>query len=88
MNSSTNSFEATIIPGSEFLSHSVVIWTLVGLNSVGIAANTFLITGLLLLHGKGHISVASVQMLVQQASVDLILNALSIAYALKLTNYK
>ena len=92
MNSSANLLEVTgtTIPDSEFSSRtlSVVLWAVIAINAVGIVANAFLITGLMLLHGKGHISVASVQMLVQQASVDLILNALSIAYALKLTNYK
>ena len=80
----TNSLEvtSTTITGSEFSSRplSLVLWAVIAINTLGIIANAFLITGLILLHGKGHISVASVQMLVQQASVDLILNALSIAY--------
>ena len=84
MNSSTNHLEVNTSTGLEFSSGtlSVVLWVVVSITAVGIIANTFLIMGLMLLHGKGHISVASVQMLVQQASVDLILNALSIAYVL------
>lgn len=65
-----------------FASHTlaVVLWVVVAVNAVGIFANGFLLVSLVLLHGKGYLSVASVQMLVQQASVDFILNALSIAY--------
>lgn len=82
MNTSTNFLEFSTTSGATFSikALSVVLWAVIGVNGVGIVANAALLTGLMLLHGRGHMSVASVQMLAQQASVDLILNVLSIAY--------
>lgn len=86
MNASTPIVQGnTDTAGLEFASRtlSVALWVAVGVNAVGIVANAILLVGLLLLHGKGHLGAASVQMLVQQASVDLILNGLSIGYAFR-----
>ena len=52
-----------------------------GVNTVGVVANTLLHTGHLLLHGSGRMSRVSVQMIAQQATADLLTCAVAIAYA-------
>ena len=83
LNISTNLQEVVTTPELVVSSQaiSVVLSAVIGIIVLGPVANASLLMGLMLLHGRGHMSVASVQMLAQQASVDLILNVLSIAYA-------
>ena len=65
-----------------FASHTLTSFLMVvtGVNVVGVVSNSLLLTGLMLLRGRGHLSGPSVQMLAQQASADLLINAVSIAY--------
>ena len=59
---------------------------IVGVNAVGVVANTLLLTGLLLLHGTGRMSIVSVQMIAQQATAELLSCAVAIAYATNIHN--
>ena len=52
------------------------------INAIGVMGNGLLVTGLLLLRGSGRMSSASVQMLLQQATIDSLTCAVVIAYAL------
>ena len=61
------------------------LMAVMGVNAVGVVANTLLLTGLLLLHGTGRMSRVSVQMIAQQATADLLTCAVAIAYAKSLT---
>lgn len=58
-----------------------LLLVVVCINSVGVVLNGLLVAGLVLLRGTGKMSLANVQMLLQQASVDLLTCAFAIAYA-------
>lgn len=60
---------------------ALFLLAVVGVNAVGVVANAMLLTGLLLLHGAGRMSVVSMQLIAQQASADLLTCAVAIAYA-------
>lgn len=64
-----------------FASHTLTsfLMAVVGVNAVGVVANSLLLTGLMLLRGRGYLSGPSVQMLAQQASADFLINVVSIA---------
>ena len=65
--------------GADVLSDFLL--AVVGVNSVGVVANTLLLTGLLMLHGTGRMSRVSVQMIAQQTTADMLTCAVAIAYA-------
>lgn len=57
-----------------------ILLAIVGVNAVGVVGNVLLVIGLLLLRGSGRMSRASVQMLIQQASVDFLTCLTAIGY--------
>ena len=58
-----------------------LLLAIMGVNAVGVVANTLLLTGLLLLHSSGRMSRVGMQMIAQQATADILTCAVAIAYA-------
>lgn len=67
---------------------SQFLLVVVGINAFGVVGNGLLVAGLVLLRGSGRMSIASVQMLLQQAAVDFLTCTVAIACADKINLIK